>query len=178
MPVRDLEWFTPTLAGPPRVLSNRGANGIDGVCSTARGVATGGAAVVAVVGDLAFLHDASALLSPFGHRPHNCTLVVVDNDGGGIFNFLPQADVLDTGRFETLFATRQSAGVGEVARGFGLSVREAATAGDLDTALDESTAERALSVVRVVVPGRRKNVALHGRIETAVAEAVRPALGA
>ena len=177
MPVRDLEWFTPALAGPPRVLSNRGANGIDGVCSTARGVATGGAAVVALVGDLAFLHDASALLSPLGHRPHNCTLVVVDNDGGGIFNFLPQAEVLDTGRFETLFGTRQSAQVGEVARGFGLSVREAATAGELDAALDESVAERALSVVRVAVPGRRKNVALHGRIEAAVAEAVWPALG-
>ena len=178
MPVRDLEWFTPALAGPPRVLSNRGASGIDGVCSTARGVATGGAPVVAVVGDLAFLHDASALLSPHGHRPHNCTLVVVDNDGGGIFNFLPQAEMLDTARFETLFGTRQSAGVADVARGFGLVVREAATTLELDQALDASVAERELSVVRVAVPGRHQNVALHARIEAAVAGAVRPALGA
>jgi 2-succinyl-5-enolpyruvyl-6-hydroxy-3-cyclohexene-1-carboxylate synthase len=177
MPVRDLEWFTPALAAPPRVLSNRGANGIDGVCSTARGVATGGAAVVAVVGDLAFLHDATALLSPLGHRPDNCTLVVVDNDGGGIFNFLPQAEVLDTGRFEALFGTRQSARVRDVARGFGLVVREAPTVDDLDEALADSVAERALSIVRVPVPERRKNVVLHGHIEAAVAEAVRSALG-
>lgn len=177
MPVRDLEWFTPVLVDPPRVVANRGANGIDGVCSTARGVATGGSPVVAVVGDLAFLHDASALLTPLGHAPASCTLVVVDNDGGGIFNFLPQAEVLDVGRFETLFGTRQSAQVAEVARGFGLAVREAATADELDAALGESVASRALSVVRVPVPARRENVALHGRIDAAVATAVRLAIG-
>jgi 2-succinyl-5-enolpyruvyl-6-hydroxy-3-cyclohexene-1-carboxylate synthase len=177
MPVRDLEWFTPVLVDPPRVVANRGANGIDGVCSTARGVATGGSPVVAVVGDLAFLHDASALLTPLGHAPASCTLVVVDNDGGGIFNFLPQAEVLDMGRFETLFGTRQSAQVAEVARGFGLAVREAATADELDAALGESVASRALSVVRVPVPARRENVALHGRIDAAVATAVRLAIG-
>jgi thiamine pyrophosphate-dependent acetolactate synthase large subunit-like protein len=67
--------------------------------------------------------------------------------------------------------------VAEVARGFGLAVREAATADELDAALGESVASRALSVVRVPVPARRENVALHGRIDAAVATAVRLAIG-
>jgi len=81
------------------VLANRGVNGIDGVTSTARGVAAAGEApVVALVGDLAFLHDVSGLVrSPGAPAGATCTLVVVDNGGGAIFSFLPQAEALDQG---------------------------------------------------------------------------------
>ena len=90
MPVRDLEWFAGALDDPPRVLANRGANGIDGVVSTAMGAAAAGAGpVVALVGDLAFLHDLTALVRLQGEDPA-ITVVVVDNGGGGIFSFLPQ----------------------------------------------------------------------------------------
>ncbi len=95
MPVRDVEAFAPPWSSPPRVLANRGANGIDGVVSTALGVALGrGRPTVALVGDLAFLHDCSALVrSPGADMP--CTIVVADNGGGGIFSFLPPASALD-----------------------------------------------------------------------------------
>jgi 2-succinyl-5-enolpyruvyl-6-hydroxy-3-cyclohexene-1-carboxylate synthase len=176
MPVRDLEWFAPALPAPPCVVANRGANGIDGVCSTARGVATGGAPVVALVGDLAFLHDVSALVTPVGARPDSCTIVVVDNGGGGIFNFLPQAEAVSGSRFEALFGTPQEQAVGDVARGFGLSVLDAPTEGALAATLGESVGRAALSVVRVPVPGRIDNVAVHVRIEAAVAAAVRPVI--
>jgi 2-succinyl-5-enolpyruvyl-6-hydroxy-3-cyclohexene-1-carboxylate synthase len=177
MPIRDLEWFTPTLPDPPRVVANRGANGIDGVCSTARGVATGGSPTVGVVGDLAFLHDVSALVSPLDAAPASCTLVVVDNAGGGIFNFLPQAAVLEGSRFEALFGTPQTASVLDVARGFGLPVTQARTEATLEAALRERVGSPGLSVVHAPMPGRPENVALHGRIDAAVAAAVRQAIG-
>src|SRR6185437_7240391 len=100
MPVRDLEWYAPPTAAPPEVLANRGVNGIDGVTSTALGVAAAGdGPVVAVLGDLAFLHDVSGLVQ-VGRGPMegSCTLLVVDNGGGGIFNFLPQATAVDEAR--------------------------------------------------------------------------------
>ena len=103
MPVRDLEWF-----GPHRrdidVFSNRGANGIDGVVSTSIGVALTGQPTTVVVGDIAMVHDSTALAA-LAARPVNLHIVVIDNNGGGIFSFLPQKRNLDDDTFETLFGT-------------------------------------------------------------------------
>ena len=109
MPMRDLEWFAPTLEAPPTVMANRGANGIDGVVSTALGIAASGRRTVALLGDLAFLHDVSGLVN-LPDLP--CTFVVLDNGGGGIFSFLPQAAALDHDRFELLFGTPPLSDVG------------------------------------------------------------------
>ncbi len=175
MPVRDVEAFGAPRPGYPRVLANRGANGIDGVVSTALGVAmTSLTPTVALVGDLAFLHDCSALVgSPAADIP--CTVVVADNGGGGIFSFLPPAGALDPGSFETLFGTPQAPDVAAVAAGFGLAVADVGPEdgwGALAEAVRRGTEGPGLSVVRVRVPDRSANVAVHGRVNRAVVDAV------
>ena len=176
MPVRDLESFAPALPDPPAVLANRGLNGIDGTVGTTLGVAaSGGGPVVGLLGDLAFLHDISSLVRPGGDPPGApCTLVVVDNDGGGIFSFLPQARSVGAGRFEALFGTPQRAEVAAVAAGLGADVHEVATDAELDEVL--ATGGDGLRVVRAVVPGRPENVALHERLQEATGRAVAGAL--
>jgi len=178
MPVRDLEWYAPPMARPPVVLANRGANGIDGVASTAQGVAAAAAGpVVGLLGDLAFLHDVSSLVRSTGGGAGGagCTLLVVDNGGGGIFSFLPQAAALAADRFEQLFGTPQAPDVAEVAAGFGLEVADVDTAGRLQEALAARVGHGGLAVVRARVPGRVENVAVHDRIHRAVAEAAEAA---
>jgi 2-succinyl-5-enolpyruvyl-6-hydroxy-3-cyclohexene-1-carboxylate synthase len=175
MPIRDVEAFGAPRPGFARVLANRGANGIDGVVSTAQGVALAGPGpTVALVGDLAFLHDVSALVRSVGPEVP-CTVVVADNGGGGIFSFLPPASVLDPTWFETLFGTPQRADVAAVAAGFELSVEELGPDDGeeaLVAAVRRGSASGRLSVVRVRLPDRQENVAVHGRLNQAVVEAV------
>jgi 2-succinyl-5-enolpyruvyl-6-hydroxy-3-cyclohexene-1-carboxylate synthase len=170
MPVRDLEWYAPALSAPPRVLANRGANGIDGVVSTALGVAASGTwRTVVLLGDLAFLHDVSGLVN----RPEvPCTFVVVDNGGGGIFSFLPQATKLGPEVFEPLFGTPPTSDLSAVARGFGLPVEEVTKLSELGPAL--ASPPDGPSVVRVRVPSRGRNVEVHEAINQAVRRALRP----
>jgi 2-succinyl-5-enolpyruvyl-6-hydroxy-3-cyclohexene-1-carboxylate synthase len=170
MPVRDVEWYS----APRRdvtVLANRGANGIDGVLSTAVGAAlSDGAATVALVGDLAFLYDAGALLwTPA--RPLSLTALIVDNRGGGIFSFLSQAAVLPEDRFERYWGTPHGLDLADLARAYGADVVDAK---DPD-ALEDLVARAGEPGVRVAVLGsdRADNVAVHDRLNAAVAAAVR-----
>jgi 2-succinyl-5-enolpyruvyl-6-hydroxy-3-cyclohexene-1-carboxylate synthase len=92
MPVRDLDTFVPSRENSLLVLGNRGASGIDGIVSTAAGASlASGKRVTAVVGDLAFLHDSNGLAS-LRELDANVLLIAVNNDGGGIFHFLPIRD--------------------------------------------------------------------------------------
>lgn len=171
MPVRDLESFATPRIDAPRVMANRGANGIDGVVSTALGVALAAGPTTVLVGDLAFLHDVSALVGPAMERPP-LTIVVADNGGGGIFSFLPQAAQIGADRFEQLFGTPQSADPVAVARGFGWDVVEIdgdGWMGALDAALAPPHGGR---VVVVRLPDRTANVAAHDQVNAAVIEAV------
>jgi 2-succinyl-5-enolpyruvyl-6-hydroxy-3-cyclohexene-1-carboxylate synthase len=165
MPMRDLEWFSPALPVAPAVMANRGANGIDGVVSSALGIAASGGRTFALLGDLAFLHDVSGLVN-LPDVP--CTFIVLDNGGGGIFSFLPQAGVLDPDRFELLFGTPPRSDVANVARGFGLEVHEVTSAPELDDALFASGSTRSPALLRVKLRGRGENVALHEAINQAV----------
>ena len=175
MPIRDIESFAGPRDRPPRVLSNRGANGIDGVVSTATGVAMAGPGpTVALVGDLAFLHDVSALVGPEGLEV-DLTVVVADNRGGGIFSFLDPASALDPGTFETLFATPQAPDPASVAAGFGWSVDDvgpAAGAGGLEEALARRVGGGSRSVITVRLPGGAANVACHHDVTAGIVAAV------
>ncbi len=166
MPVRDVEWF-----GSPGVRttvhSNRGANGIDGVIATGMGVAAAtGAATVVHLGDVAFCHDQSSLTALAG-RGLPLTIVVTDNDGGGIFSFLPQATALEVARFEQLFGTPHGTDVLALAAAHGLAGCTATTRAELVAAV----LDPAVSVVRVA-SDRRANVAWHEQLHAAVAAAL------
>ncbi len=105
MPVRDLDTFTPVGAAP-RVLANRGINGIDGVVSTAIGaqMASTHGRTYALVGDVAAIHDIGGVLSA-GRNDVPLTIIIPNNDGGGIFSLLPIRDALDDEEFNELFHT-------------------------------------------------------------------------
>ncbi len=121
MPIRDVDTFGKLRAEPLRVVANRGANGIDGSISTAAGIAATGIPTVALIGDVAALHDVGALATAV-RMALPLTVVVVHNDGGGIFHLLPQADptLVDPTTFERVFGTPHGTDFVEVARAFGL----------------------------------------------------------
>jgi 2-succinyl-5-enolpyruvyl-6-hydroxy-3-cyclohexene-1-carboxylate synthase len=161
MPVRDVETFWPARDAPPRVLAHRGANGIDGTLAAAFGAAATGARVVAHLGDVALAHDLGALLCASRlHLP--LTIVLVDNAGGGIFDFLPVASQTDV--FEEHVATPTGLDAQRVASLFDLAYEPVT---DL-AAIRE--APRTLLHVRT---DRAENVALHRRVWEAVAARLR-----
>ncbi len=149
MPVRDLEWFGGPLA---RAHANRGANGIDGVVSTALGRALTGTPTVALVGDIAFVHDSNALVR-LRDRSADLRIVVVDNDGGGIFSFLPQATALPADQFETLLGTPHGTDIEGLARAHGIPATTITDAGELAERLD---AARAVARPRPDEPRRQR----------------------
>jgi 2-succinyl-5-enolpyruvyl-6-hydroxy-3-cyclohexene-1-carboxylate synthase len=167
MPVRDVEWFSAPRTGV-RVLSNRGVNGIDGVVSTAVGVAAESGQVTALlIGDIALLHDTNGLLNLLQRRIE-LKIVLVDNKGGGIFSFLPQSSTLDPNRFEQLFGTPHNVDFGKLIEGHGIPCVTVKTVVQLNDAL-------VLKGSRVIVVNtdRQKNVNDHDAVYAAVAKALR-----
>jgi 2-succinyl-5-enolpyruvyl-6-hydroxy-3-cyclohexene-1-carboxylate synthase len=137
LPIRDLDQQMAPRAGLT-VLASRGASGIDGMISAAAGAAlahqrAGGGPAAALVGDLAFLHDAPGLfISPGEPRP-DLVLVVANNDGGGIFSLLEQAE--HDGPFERVFGTPHGASLASLAAAAGLPASAVERACDLPGAL-------------------------------------------
>ncbi len=167
MPVRDVEWYGGRTS---LVHSNRGANGIDGVISTALGRALGRPAgsspSFVLIGDLAFVHDSNALVG-LRRRSVDLRIVVVDNDGGGIFSFLPQSTLLAHERFEHLFGTPLGTDVLALAAAHGVSTTTATTVGELVDQID-----RPGPWVCRVPSDRHGNVEVHAAIHAAVAAAM------
>lgn len=170
MPIRDVDAFaSPSAAESIRVLSNRGLNGIDGTLSTALGVAAAsGAPTVALLGDLAFLHDLGALvLARCTGLP--LTVVVVNNDGGGIFSFLP---VAGTGEhFQRLFGTPHGIDLAPAAALAGARFSRVETPLELQNALRQQS-RPGLHIIEARVLDRAANVELHNALGAAVARAV------
>jgi 2-succinyl-5-enolpyruvyl-6-hydroxy-3-cyclohexene-1-carboxylate synthase len=169
MPIRDVEWYGHP-SSPHRVHANRGANGIDGIVSSALGCAVASGPTVCLVGDLAFLYDAGGLLGAAG-RGATCSFVVVDNGGGGIFSFLPQAAALPGDRFEQLFRTPQSVDLVALAGAHGLPATVVDRAAEVVPAVTASLARGGVGVV-VVRTDRAANVAVHDELHAAVAAAL------
>jgi 2-succinyl-5-enolpyruvyl-6-hydroxy-3-cyclohexene-1-carboxylate synthase len=169
MPVRDVDAF----ARPRerlRFVANRGLSGIDGFVATALGVAAAtDEPVAALCGDLALLHDASSLLGAAG-RPRGAVLVVCDNDGGGIFSFLPQAE-LPADLFEPLFGTPHGLDLTTLAAAARVPARMVEKAADLVPALDAALAGGGTELV-LVRGDRAANLARHRALAEAVAVAV------
>lgn len=168
MPIRDVEWFSARREGLT-VVSNRGANGIDGVVSTAVGVALSGTPTTLLIGDVAFLHDTNGLLG-LDARGVDLCIVVVDNDGGGIFSFLPQATALDSERYEQLFGTPHGVDLTLLAHAHGLPVLEAADDDAVGLAIEASLAAGGVHIV-IARSERTENVAVHDELQRAGREA-------
>ena len=165
MPIRDIETFAPARDdGGPHVIANRGANGIDGTVSTALGVAASGAPTTLLIGDVALAYDLAALTTARRLNADNLRIVVLDNDGGGIFEFLPVAGARDA--FEEHVATPPQLDVERAAALFGLPYTRATTL--------DALASPGLVHVRT---DRAENVRLHREIWESVAVTIRTSRG-
>jgi 2-succinyl-5-enolpyruvyl-6-hydroxy-3-cyclohexene-1-carboxylate synthase len=162
MPIRDLETYMPAASVPPRTLSNRGANGIDGTVSSAYGVAAAGPGpVVLLTGDVALAHDIGGLMASRRERL-GLTIVLLNNDGGGIFHFLPIAGERDA--FEQHVATPHGLSFAHVADTFGCRFHEVTSRTAL---LDAVRAALGLSETTIIEvrTDRAANLELHRRVE-------------
>jgi 2-succinyl-5-enolpyruvyl-6-hydroxy-3-cyclohexene-1-carboxylate synthase len=165
MPVRDLESFATQV---PAVTANRGANGIDGTIATACGAALAwDGPTVALLGDLAFVHDIGSLATARALNA-NLTLVVVDNHGGGIFDFLPIA-AHEPRAFARYFSTPQEVDIAATAAAFGFATIKVGSLPELEQAL--AGAGQGSRLIHAAVD-RSRNVTRHRASATAVARAL------
>jgi 2-succinyl-5-enolpyruvyl-6-hydroxy-3-cyclohexene-1-carboxylate synthase len=169
MPIRYMDMYGRLNYASVPVITNRGASGIDGNIATAAGYSmASGQHVVAVIGDLAALHDLNslALLNQEGVR---VTLVILNNDGGGIFHFLPIAEHGDV--FEKYFATPHGMHFEDAARMFGLPYARPTTKDEFVEAFTKARESGGSSIIEVVTD-REENVRLHRKIGDAVVKAL------
>jgi 2-succinyl-5-enolpyruvyl-6-hydroxy-3-cyclohexene-1-carboxylate synthase len=163
MAIRDLDAYSGTAAKSLRIAGNRGASGIDGNVSTALGLAAGSQQpVVALLGDLTFYHDMNGLLAA---RGLDAVFVVLNNGGGGIFEYLPQSQLAD---FERAWLTPLGLDFAHAARMYGLGYQRISTAADFPAALATALAGGA-QLIELMVE-RDPSVARHRAYWAAVAE--------
>jgi 2-succinyl-5-enolpyruvyl-6-hydroxy-3-cyclohexene-1-carboxylate synthase len=168
MPIRDVETFWPVAETPPRALANRGANGIDGTISTAYGVAATGAPTYLLIGDVALAHDVGGLLA--GARLGlPLTIVLIDNDGGGIFDFLPVGQA-GGAAYEEHVLTPTGLDAERAASLYGARYRMVSDRAALREALAEPPAGGTTLLHLKTV--RAANVALHREVWAAVRDAL------
>jgi len=168
MPIRDQEAFLPAGETDTTFLCNRGANGIDGLISSGIGAAHAtGKPTTIVTGDLGLLHDIGGLAA-LRDVSTPVRIVVIDNDGGGIFHFLPQQEALDGKEFEALLGTPRGVDVARAAALFDLPHHKLNSLDELTDALSAGTG------LIEVKTDRRVNADLHlhlsQRVSAALAE--------
>jgi len=168
MPVREIEMVWPVRPTPARVLSNRGANGIDGTLSSAFGASTAGTGpVVALIGDVAFAHDIGGLLAAT-RLGLVITIVLLDNGGGGIFDHLAVAGESDV--YEEHVATPTGIDFAAAAQVYGLDYAAPGSPGELERLLARGLAERSRATLLHVMVERAASVELHRRLVAAASQ--------
>jgi 2-succinyl-5-enolpyruvyl-6-hydroxy-3-cyclohexene-1-carboxylate synthase len=171
MPIRDVEEFVAAREDGPRVLSNRGANGIDGTVSSAFGTAaasSSGGPVVLLIGDVALAHDVGGLLAAL-RLGLSLTIVLLNNDGGGIFHFLAVAG--ETDAFEEHVATPHGLDFSRMAALYGCQYGRPETLAGFRDAVETSIAGDATTIIEVRTD-REENLALHRRVAKAALGAI------
>ena len=163
-PIRDIEAFVHPRSGVS-VFANRGLAGIDGNISTIFGVAEKYESTYAILGDLTFLHDISALVNKSHQKVR---IFVIDNNGGGIFSTLPQSKVEG---FEELFGTPHNLDLVKLAQGFGASVSKVSNLAELQSAVVKPLV--GLDIVIVQTPNRQRNAEQLAELTHKVSNAVR-----
>jgi 2-succinyl-5-enolpyruvyl-6-hydroxy-3-cyclohexene-1-carboxylate synthase len=169
MPIRHLEAFWPASSSRIRVLANRGANGIDGVTSSALGAAASGERVVLLTGDLAFLHDLGGLLAAIRHGLQ-ATVVVLENNGGGIFSFLPVAAEPERSDFDQLFRVSHGLDLSHAADLFGARFERTRSSEVFRKALESSLRAPGLSIIEVPIDRDASLAAFRSLMATGVRE--------
>lgn len=168
MPIRDADTFFLTRDKKINILANRGVNGIDGIVSTALGASTHYEPLVLVLGDLSFYHDLNGLLAAKLHNL-NATIVVINNDGGGIFSFLPQ--YAEKKHFETLFGTPLGLDYEHVVNMYHGMFSRPATWEQFRSAVADATRSNGLHVIEIRT-NRESNLQMHRSLWSAISAAV------
>ena len=167
MPVRDVNRYGAADGAAVPVVANRGTSGIDGTVATASGVAVGrNAPATLLIGDLALLHDVNSLALL---RDVPVIVIVVNNDGGGIFHFLPIADHTDV--FESYFATPHQRSFKQAAALFDLPYTHPTTKADFEAAYHRACEQGTAALIEVATD-RAENHALHEALEQHVIRAI------
>ncbi|MCH1625438.1 2-succinyl-5-enolpyruvyl-6-hydroxy-3-cyclohexene-1-carboxylic-acid synthase [Fredinandcohnia quinoae] len=168
MPIRDLDTFFTNNEKQLKIMGNRGANGIDGIVSTALGVSSQNPHTILVIGDLSFYHDLNGLLAAKQHHL-DITIVIINNDGGGIFSFLPQS--AEEKHFEALFGTPIGLDYEHVVNMYGGTFNRVKNWEGFRTAINNSITSKGLSVVEVKTD-RKENVAIHRKMWSKVSREI------
>ncbi|WP_421380800.1 2-succinyl-5-enolpyruvyl-6-hydroxy-3-cyclohexene-1-carboxylic-acid synthase [Bacillus salacetis] len=157
MPIRDLDTFFMNNNKNIIVMGNRGANGIDGVVSTAMGVSASGRATYLVIGDLAFYHDMNGLLAGKMYGL-NLKILLLNNNGGGIFSYLPQSKEKE--HFELLFGTPADLDFSHAANLYEAHYKKAESYEEFMDALSDWEKGNGLSIIEAIT-NRDENVHNH-----------------
>lgn len=145
MSIRDMDYFWATGRSQAMVYGNRGTNGIDGTVSTALGLSTNGKPTVMVTGDLSFFHDLNGLAIGKTHGM-NLTIILHNNDGGGIFQYLPQKGTDD---FDYLFNTPQGIDYSGLATMYGLDYVKVTNNAELEQAMQQYIGAEGIHLIEV-----------------------------